>query len=443
MGRRKAGGESREARETRERNLATVRMAHDALRASPVDCAGLRKVAALRGLVDAATRRAAWPRLLGVVGGAGAAARDATARHFAVGEEAHKDVRVVEVDVARSLWHVADDEEREKFRAQLARLLDGVVGAHAAHVSYYQGLHDVAAVLLLVVGEDAAYALLERLVVHHLRDCTRPTLAPVMRVLELLYPLLRRADAELAAHLEAAQVPPYFAVSWLLTWHAHELKRLEDAARLFDLFLASSPLMPLYTGVASLTAARERLLALPADVAELHQALVDTPVLGVLDADSLARRALALHRNHPRDVLEKDAGRPLPRCSAARRYPFPWHNEPQPPAAQLRASPPAPPPDDPVERARAVPLDVDAEELAEADKETSPETFALAAAAAAANSQQRLSAGAGALAVVGTVLAALYLARVDGGAIVEPEWWNDVTDALITAFVPATQAAAV
>ena len=41
-------------------------------------------------------------------------------------------------------------------------------------VHYYQGLHDVASVLLMELGgEAAAFPLLSRLVVGHLRDCTR------------------------------------------------------------------------------------------------------------------------------------------------------------------------------------------------------------------------------------------------------------------------------
>ena len=37
---------------------------------------------------------------------------------------------------------------------------------------YYQGLHDVAAVLTLVCGERVAYGMLKRLVMYNLRDCT-------------------------------------------------------------------------------------------------------------------------------------------------------------------------------------------------------------------------------------------------------------------------------
>jgi hypothetical protein len=51
-----------------------------------------------------------------------------------------------------------------------------------------------------------------------------------------------------------AGVPPFFALSLFITWFAHNLAELCQAARLFDLFIASHPLMPLYAAVAVLTA---------------------------------------------------------------------------------------------------------------------------------------------------------------------------------------------
>lgn len=46
-------------------------------------------------------------------------------------------------------------------------------GPSARHPPRPQGLHDVASIVLLVCGEEAAFPLVERLVLHHLRDCTR------------------------------------------------------------------------------------------------------------------------------------------------------------------------------------------------------------------------------------------------------------------------------
>ena len=53
-----------------------------------------------------------------------------------------------------------------------AGVIQGVLATHPGECRYYQGLHDVAAVLLLACG-DAAAAVLDRLVAGHLRDNVR------------------------------------------------------------------------------------------------------------------------------------------------------------------------------------------------------------------------------------------------------------------------------
>jgi len=243
-------------------------------------------------------------------------------------------------------------------REKLSLIIQGVLATHPGECRYYQGLHDVAAVLLLACG-DAAAAVLDRLVAGHLRDNVRGGgLDAVLRTLKLLPRLIAAADPELHAaifpsdtrdktpaaaaeeraetktrkrasrserpgHLQSPSVAAaaadgfpervfaeasssskaklddepdssssdsdagssssdasfvvlgvsdfhdmehvggcHFAVSWLLTWHAHGLDRVADAARLFDLFLASDPLMPLYVGAAAIVADRDALLSL-------------------------------------------------------------------------------------------------------------------------------------------------------------------------------------
>lgn len=190
-----------------------------------------------------------WPLLLGVE----AAPHDPTA-YAALHSGGHKDSHVVDCDMARSLWsftqggaggllpsqrrqeeavarahsapsstHVwkfmcpcvctppcprsSDDkgrasppppsagwseEAREERRGALRRVLNAAVGGNAAGVHYYQGLHDVAAVLLFTCDEAAAYRLLAHLAGCHLRDCTRPTLDAAVEMLSLLYPILKQ-----------------------------------------------------------------------------------------------------------------------------------------------------------------------------------------------------------------------------------------------------------
>jgi hypothetical protein len=46
--------------------------------------------------------------------------------------------------------------------------------------------------------------------------------------------------------MRASEAPPYFSLSWLLTWFSHVIEDIDMAAHLFDFFLASHALMPIY-----------------------------------------------------------------------------------------------------------------------------------------------------------------------------------------------------
>lgn len=95
-------------------------------------------------------------------------------------------------------------------------------------VHYYQGLHDVASVLLLVAGELPAFDMLCRLATGHLRDATRPSLDPVIELLGLMGPIVETADPELAQFINKQGLPPFYALSWFITWFSHDLKDLGE-----------------------------------------------------------------------------------------------------------------------------------------------------------------------------------------------------------------------
>lgn len=79
----------------------------------------------------------------------------------------------------------------------------------------------------------------------------RLSLDAVLELLSLLLPVLREVDPPLHAHLTAAGMQDmHFALSWYMTWFAYNLDQLQDAARLYDLFLASHPIMPIYAAAA-------------------------------------------------------------------------------------------------------------------------------------------------------------------------------------------------
>ena len=50
--------------------------------------------------------------------------------------------------------------------------------------------------------------------------------------------------------LSRSEVGQVFALSWLITWYGHVLKDFSTIVRLYDFFLATHPLMPVYFGAA-------------------------------------------------------------------------------------------------------------------------------------------------------------------------------------------------
>lgn len=62
------------------------------------------------------------------------------------------------------------------------------------------------------------------------------------------------AELSHATPRHAALSPPSPQRSWYMTWFAHDVPQLSQAARLFDLFLSSHPLMPLYVAAVAIKA---------------------------------------------------------------------------------------------------------------------------------------------------------------------------------------------
>jgi len=146
---------------------------------------------------------------------------------------------------------------------------------------YYQGYHDVAAVLSRVL-EDAplTVACLSVISRSHFGDAMKKDFSDLMSCMRLsIFPLVDVLDPELHDFLFDSGVEPFFALSWVITWFAHEVRDVSVAGRLFDVFISSHPAFPLYMSVAMILHPihRKKILETECDFAEVHNVLCGLP----------------------------------------------------------------------------------------------------------------------------------------------------------------------
>jgi len=169
---------------------------------------------------------------------------------------------------------------------------------------YYQGYHDVASVFLHALGGASTNPLtspmagggakdhyssgdlelpskvLCQVSFSHFTDALRSDFLRLQTGLKLiLFPLLRKIDPEVHDHLMDADMEPFFCLSWILTWFAHDVRDTALVKRLFDAFLVAHPALPVYSALAMITHPHNRRLILETDCdfAALHQCLASLP----------------------------------------------------------------------------------------------------------------------------------------------------------------------
>ncbi len=252
------------------------------------------------------------------------------------------DAEQIERDVSRVTWHLLTGNQRSrnfqmrnKHRKRISQLLkkkqrrlgdflnltlvlsygDGVEYLKdAERLRYYQGFHDVGSIVLSTLGgaslpispalttsttettspsdlqlaQSAADSMgmtlacqvLLQISQQHLRDPMRADFLQLQAALKLvLMPMIAAFDAEVHSHLYDCDMEPFFAISWIITWFSHDVRDTAVVKRLFDFFLVSHPMMPIYMSVAMTIHPLNRieLLSTDCDFACVHNALANLP----------------------------------------------------------------------------------------------------------------------------------------------------------------------
>lgn len=140
---------------------------------------------------------------------------------------------------------------------RLAQVLENTIRQGNTSLHYYQGLHDIAGVVLhnMDYDVDKTTQILIQISHSHLRDAMRENFANINWLLSvLLPPLVEKVDPYVHYSLQVAQVElATICLPWMITWFTHDIHDPETAGRLVDAFLSGHPLMPVYFAVALIT----------------------------------------------------------------------------------------------------------------------------------------------------------------------------------------------
>ncbi|KAK4145890.1 rab-GTPase-TBC domain-containing protein [Dichotomopilus funicola] len=251
------------------------------------------------GLLFDSIRQQAWPILLGLPSDPEKLDAESSSWHSL---PIHKDEDQVQLDVNRAFIYYPQHQTEAQLSRAKTLLSDLIISVlrHHPYLSYFQGYHDIAQVLLLTLPPRLHASSLTYLSLFHIRDFMLPSLAPAIAQLRLLPQILHRADPKLWRHLSGTE--PFFALSGTLTMYAHDVTTQGEIARLFDVLLARDPAFTVYLFAAIVCARRTELFDTPPDEPEmLHSILSKLPV--PLDVEGLITRAVELERQVPPESL--------------------------------------------------------------------------------------------------------------------------------------------
>lgn len=132
-------------------------------------------------------------------------------------------------------------------------------------------------------GLDMPAAVLLQISQSHFRDCMRANFVQLQTTMRLtILPLIAYFDPEVHDFLSRCAMEPFFALSWVITWFSHDIRDTDLVKRLFDVFVVSHPLMPIYLAVAMVCHPLNRQDVLQSsddgdDFAAVHHALSSLP----------------------------------------------------------------------------------------------------------------------------------------------------------------------
>lgn len=156
----------------------------------------------------------------------------------------HRDEDQVMLDVQRTQFLVRSGlqtKDNEKYREELNDLIVRLLREHPT-LSYYQGLHDIAALILIVLKDrdepEVTYKFFEMFSFCHLRDFMMPDLTMSTQMLNMVPECISLVDRQLYDELSLESMKPFFCLSPIITLLTHDIKNFSSLCLIFDQVLA-------------------------------------------------------------------------------------------------------------------------------------------------------------------------------------------------------------
>ncbi|XP_059171224.1 TBC1 domain family member 20-like [Physella acuta] len=282
-----------------KRKIAMIKKALDS---NPVDIESLRKLAiSPGGLINKSMRQRAWPLLINVNTN-NITPKPSHEEMVALSQTYNQ----VVMDVNRSSSRFPpgiDDHVRMSMKDKLVDLIMRVM-LKRKDLKYYQGFHDVCITFLLCMDEDLAFAMVDKLAMGYMREYLDETMERTSLLLNYVYPLVNKCNPELCQHMERSGLGTIFALSWVITWFSHVLGDIRRILRVFDFFLASHRLMPVYLSAAFVLHRERDIYEAGEEMGYIHKCLSTIPP--DLPLESLLERAGDLYLQYPPTEISSD-----------------------------------------------------------------------------------------------------------------------------------------
>jgi len=220
--------------------------------------------------------------------------------------EKHQYYNQVVMDVRRILKRFPpgiDEAIQSDLQVKVTHLIVKVLIEHK-ELHYYQGFHDIAITLLLVLGEEMSFDILCCLAQSHFNLYMGPNMEPTMEILNLVYILIKIKNPPLYEYLMRAELGTIFCLPWTITWFGHVLNSYETVTRLFDVFICTHPWTSIYFSAVIVLHRAEEIFQTPCDMPLIHHMLSNVPE--DLPFDSLLLETGKLMQAYPPNSIEKD-----------------------------------------------------------------------------------------------------------------------------------------